>query len=268
MNLRPIKTEILKNHFDLLETIKSYIKKNGEKIKNGDILVISSKIIALSQGRIVDLASVKPSPVAQKMKRSRYGIQKEDPRVTELVLREADVVVPGSMLLTLKDNIFIASAGIDASNAPKDHVILWPKDPWKTAKTIWSSFKKTFGLKKFGVIIADSHCTPLRWGVSGVALSWAGFEGVEDARGQKDIFGKPLVVTRKAVADNITSAALILMGEGNEKIPMVLAHDIPAKFTNRVQGRKREIFIDPRDCLFNGIYSKDFLKKIQKRPKK
>lgn len=262
MDLHPIKTDTLKNPFDLITTIEKYLKKNSLKLRNGDILIISSKIVALSQGRIVDLSKITPRKKAKNIKKSRYGIHKEDPRITELVLREADYVVPGSMLLSIKDNIFIASAGIDASNAPAGQVILWPKNAWAVTKKIWMHFKSISKLKKFGVIICDSHCTPLRWGVSGISLSWAGFEGIEDARGEKDIYGNPLIVTRKAVADNLSSAALILMGEGSERIPMVLARNVPAKFTSRPQGNPKEISMNPKDDIFSGIYNAKFLKMV------
>lgn len=261
MEIYGIKSHILKPRFDLIESLSTVLAKNRKGLAEKDILVISSKILAIAQGRILDLKSIRVSKQAKVLRITRYGRGKEDPRITEIVLREADAVFPGSMLLTLKDSVLIPLAGIDLSNAEKGKAILWPENPWQTARIVWKKLKKRFHLKKIGVVISDSHCQPLRWGVTGLALAWAGFLGIEDARGQKDIYGKPLRVTKKAVADNLASAALVLMGEGGEKIPFVLIRNAPVKFTNRTQSKK-EIFIKPKDCLFNGIYSGKFKKML------
>lgn len=262
MQFFQLKTPLLKENFNLEEEILRALKKNKIVLYEKDILIITSKVVALAEGRIINLEKIKPSKRALSMKRSRYGISKENPRIVELILREADIVAPGSMLLTLKNNIFIASAGIDVSNAPQNHVILWPKNPQKTAIKLWRIIRRKFRITNLGIIITDSHCQPLRWGVTGIAIAWAGFEGIEDSRGQKDLYGKKLRITRKAVGDNLASAALVLMGESNERIPFVLCRGAPVKFTNRIQ-TKRETFIHPKDCLFEGIYSKKFLKLIK-----
>ncbi|MBI4995094.1 coenzyme F420-0:L-glutamate ligase [Candidatus Peregrinibacteria bacterium] len=238
LEIYPLKSPVLKKNFNLLKTMESVLSKAGLHLKNNDILILSSKIVALSQGQIV-----------------YFKKGKKDPRVIELILREADKVFPGKMLLTLKDNILIPSAGIDFSNAPKGFAILWPKNPWKEAQNLRAALKKKFKLKRLGVVIIDSHCQPLRWGTTGIALSWAGFEGVEDCRGEKDIFGKPLKVTKKAVADNLASAAAIVMGEAAERVPFVLIRNAPVKFT-RQQQNSRNFFIKPNECLFGEIYDK------------
>lgn len=252
LEIYPLRSPVLKKDFNLLETTEFILSKARLRPKNGDILILSSKIVALSQGRAVDLNEITPSTAAKKLKKTSYGKGKEDPRVIELILREADKIFPGKMLLTLKNGILIPSAGIDRSNAPKNFVILWPKNPWGTAQNLRAVLKKKFKLKKLGVVIIDSHCQPLRWGTTGIALSWAGFEGVEDCRGKKDIFGKSLKVTKKAVADNLASSALLVMGEATEKIPFVIARGAKVKFTNRVQ-KKNEVFIRPKDCLFGDV---------------
>lgn len=262
MEIHPLKSPVLKPLFNLQQAIISAIKKNKHALRDGDVLVISSKVVALSQGRMVRIASINPSARAHKLKRTHYGTGKEDPHVVELVLREADSVIPGSMLLTLKDGIFIPEAGIDLSNVPKGYAIMWPEKAWETARKLAQKLRAHFKIKKLGIVICDSHCQPLRWGVTGIALAWAGFEGIEDARGQKDIYGKPLAVTRKAVADNLASSALVVMGEAGEKKPFALIRGAPVKFTSRMQ-KKNEILIKPCDCIFNGIYNKKFLKMIK-----
>lgn len=256
MEIFGLKTDVLQNRFDLAEGIFKALKKNQKKISERDILVVSSKIVALSQGRIVEIKKIHPSRRALSLQKIPYATGREDPRFIELILREADKVFPGKMLTTIKDGILIPAAGIDRSNAPDGFAILWPKNPWKTAQDLWKKLRRKFRIKKLGLVICDSHCRPLRWGTAGLALSWAGLNGVEDARGQKDIFGKKLRLTRKAVADNLASSALLVMGEAGEKIPFAIVRGAPVKFASRPQ-RRNEIFVKPDECIFNGVYKKE-----------
>ena len=105
----------------------------------------------------------------------------------------------------------------------------------------------------------DSHCQPLRTGVVGIALGWAGIEGVEDERGEKDLYGKELHVTQKNSADQLASAASLMMGEGNESIPFVLIKKAPIKFTNKKFDQGSYSF-PINDDLFAGIYNDKLLK--------
>jgi coenzyme F420-0:L-glutamate ligase len=263
MELLPLKSGILKNRFNLLETIKETLGKHHCRLRDCDIIVVSSKVLALSQGRIVDLREVRPTAAAKKINRTRYGTAPEDLRVAQLILQEADKILPGKMFLTLKDNVLVPSAGVDLSNAGKNLAITWPKNPWSSARKLCKELKTAFRLKNVGVVISDSVCQPLRWGVTGVAIAWAGFEGVEDCRGQKDLFGKLLKVTKKACADNLASAAHIVMGEAAEKIPFVLIKNAPVNFTNRIQ-KAKEIFPKPSEDIFAGIYNEESLKLFKK----
>lgn len=253
MELIRLKSSKITNKMPLLPVVFEALKREKVKLGDGDIIIISSKVVALSQGRVIKLSEVVPSAKAKKMKLSRYGTGKEDPRMVELVLRESQKVIPGNMLLSLKDGILIPAAGIDLSNMPGDMVALWPEDVWNEARRIQHAVKKEFGLKKFGVAIIDSHCQPLRWGTTGVALAWAGFEGIEDERGKKDLYGKKLTVTRKAVADNLASAAQLVMGEAAEQTPFVIVRDAPVKFTSR-KIHPNEATVSPEQCVFSGLY--------------
>lgn len=256
MEILPIKTSLLRKNFSIEEMILKNLQKNKITPKNGDVLVISSKVLALSQERVVKLSEILPSAKAKKLAKNNYH---RDARLVELIFREAESVFIGPVLTTLKDGILIPGAGIDLSNAPDGYAILWPKNPWAAAENLAKTFHTKFHLKRLGIIISDSRCTPLRWGVTGLALAWAGFLGVEDARGEHDIYGKPLTVTKKAVADNLASAALVVMGEAGERVPFVVIRDAPVKFTLRKQ-KLSEIFVKPSECIYSGIYKKNFLK--------
>ncbi len=211
MFIKPIKTRpFLPPKDDLFELIRSGLPPQllGQAPV---ILVITSKIVSIWQGRCVKIEDVKDKD--------------------ELIKREAELYLPreevpkGWVMLTMKHNIIIPTAGIDESNA-NGYYILWPERPFETAKKIYNFVKKEYGLKKFGVIISDSHTVPLRWGTMGIALSYWGFWPLKDYRGTKDIFGRKLKITQSNIADALATAAVLVMGEGKEQTPMAAIEDI------------------------------------------
>lgn len=140
---------------------------------------------------------------------------------------------------TLKNNIFIPSAGIDESNADK-HYILWPKNPKQTAKKIYQWFRKKYRLKNLGIIISDSHTIPLRRGVLGISLAHYGFVPLKDYRGQTDLFGRPFAMTQTNIADGLAAAAVLIMGEGAECTPLAIIRDVSwIKFVSKPPTAKK-----------------------------
>jgi len=210
MLIKPIKTRVfLPPKDDLFSLIKESF--SNVELKEKSIIVITSKIVSISQGQCVKVDSVKDKDELIK-KEADYYIDR-------------DQVPQGYVVLTMKDNILIPSAGIDESNS-KGYYILWPKDPFKTAKEIYDFIKKTYHLKDFGIIISDSHCTPLRSGTQGISIAYTGFSPVKDYRGKEDIFKRKLKMSQSNVADSLATAAVIVMGEGNEQIPIAIIEDI------------------------------------------
>ena len=180
-------------------------------LKERSVIVVTSKIVSIWQGRCIKKSEVKDKDAL---------IHEE----AELYIDR--VKVPGGhVVLTMRDNILIPSAGIDESNA-KGYYILWPQKPFAAAKKIYNFIKKEFGVKNFGVIISDSHTTPLRWGTMGIALSYWGFWPLRDYRGTKDIFGRKLHFTQTNIADALAAAAVLSMGEGKEQTPIAIIEDI------------------------------------------
>jgi coenzyme F420-0:L-glutamate ligase len=220
-----------------------------------DILVVSSKVVALSEGRIINYKILKPSKKAISLAK-QYDLE---PGFVELVLQEADKIFGGvkRAILTIKNNILIANAGIDHSNAPENHAILWLKNPSLSADNIRKEFKKILNVN-IGVIISDSHCSPLRTGTTGFALATSGFDAVVDERGKPDLFGNKMRITQRAVADGLASAAVVVMGETDEKIPAVLIRYAPVKLTN--QTSKSSTYFPPNECLFSSIYDEKLKK--------
>lgn len=260
MEIKTIRTPIIETGEDLFTV---FLDAVNEPLQEMDIVCVTSKVISLEQERVVSLAEVKPSAKACRMKKLEYSKDFEaHPELAELVLREADKVLEnGFVYLTLKDNIFIANAGIDLSNVPGGYAVLWPEKPWEWARNFRQKLKVHYHLENVGVIVTDSHLTPLRRGVTGLAIAYSGFEGIQSEIGKPDLFGQPLEVTEKAVADDLASIAVLMMGESGECTPFTLVREAPVIFT----GRKidpMETFINPKLDLYAGIYDKDFKEQL------
>ena len=246
MRLYAVKTKIIETGDNLVEVILESLRAQNLQLEDGDILAITSKIIAYAEGRLVKLRDVKPSNEAKKLAQ-QFSLQ---PEFAELILCEADKIYGGveKAVLTLKNGILTANAGIDNKNAPKDYAVLWPNDAQKWATRIREEIKRKTG-KHVAVLIVDSGLIPLRMGTTSLALAVAGFKPVKDCRGDKDIYGKPLIITRHAIADNLASAAHLLMGEAAEKTPVVLIKDAPVDFDDNVYG-SADMMMPFKECIF------------------
>jgi coenzyme F420-0:L-glutamate ligase/coenzyme F420-1:gamma-L-glutamate ligase len=248
----PIKVERKGRKFDLFDTITN----SGFKFSNHDVLVISSKFVSISEGSTLRLSDVKPSNRSRRLA-DRFQM---DQRLADIVLREADIVLSGipGFLLTIKDGMIAPNAGIDKSNAPLGHIILYPKNSFKTAERLRSKFMSTLGVR-LGVVISDSRLMPTRIGTTGIAIGVSGIEPVEDLRGLPDLFGRKLLVTMKAVADDLATIGVFMMGESNESVPIVVIRGAKVKFT----GRKisyRDLTVDARNDIYLGYDKLHLLK--------
>ncbi len=239
MQLFPLKTQRVKPDDDLMMIIQQALKDNQQTIQLGDIVVMASKVMAYSQGLLKKI----DSPEAFK----------------DLIRHEADEVLDeGDMVLTMKNKIMIPNAGIDNSNTPDNQVVLWPKKPFEGAFELRKKLMTHFNLSELGVLITDSHCQPLRQGTSGIAIGWAGFEGVKDERGAADLFGRKMAYTKIAVADDLACAANVLMGETDASIPLVLIRGFAANFTDK-KFSGDDYFIAPSECLYRPLYRRALL---------
>lgn len=186
------------------------LKEALVNLKEKSIIAITSKIVAIGQGRCVKVGSIDKD---------------------ELIKKEADLYIDrtespnGYAILTIKDNILIPSAGIDESNA-NGYYILWPEYPCKAAKDIYDFIKKEFNLKQFGVIITDSHCTPLRSGIMGIGIAYYGFYPLRTYIGKKDIFGREMKMSQTNIVDSLAASAVFEMGEGAEQTPIAVIEGI------------------------------------------
>jgi putative folate metabolism gamma-glutamate ligase len=207
MHIQAIRThKVTASGQDLLAVIDAYTPPLDEH----SVLAITSKVVSLCQGRV--------APIGEVDKQT-------------LIESEADFFLPPDanryhVTLTIKDNILIPSAGIDESNSDH-HYVLWPEDAQGVANTVRSHLCRRFGLRHVGVLITDSKTTPLRWGVTGVAVAHSGFAALNNYIGRTDLFGRPLRMTKVNVADGLAAAAVLVMGEGDEQTPLAVISDLP-----------------------------------------
>jgi coenzyme F420-0:L-glutamate ligase/coenzyme F420-1:gamma-L-glutamate ligase len=206
----------------------------GIALESGDILVVAQKIVSKAEGRIVDLATIVPSPEALKCAQ----MVNKDPRHVEVVLRESQQVLrltPNALITVHRLGFVMANAGVDQSNVERagdedGTVLLLPEDPDASAAALKSAIDAEWGVP-VGVVISDSFGRPWRKGVTGVALGAAGVPSLRNLVGQPDLFGRALRVSEHAAADDIASAASLLMGQGGEGLPVVhirgLSYDEP-----------------------------------------
>ena len=244
----PIQTGVIQQGSNLSDVIVNSIQNVGIQVDDEDILVITSKVISVVEGQMRLLASVEPSKEAISLARNTNM----DPAFVELVLQNADEVV-GSVygaILTIKNGFAIANAGIDASNAPKGHVILWPEHVHESCQNLRLEISKRLH-KNINIMIIDSRTTPLRMGTTSVTISTAGFEPILDERGKNDLYGKELRITRRAFADNIASLAGLIMGEAAESIPAVIVKGINVPKSSLPADELASLGkISPSECLY------------------
>ena len=209
---------------NLVEVILIALEKNNISLNNGDILVIAQKIISKSEGRYAFLNEIKPSQEANELSKKTD----KDPRLVQLILNESKEVIryrKGVIVVENNLGLIHANAGIDRSNIESDNenprVLLLPLNPDKSAAEIQKAVLKETELK-IGVIINDSSGRAWRNGIVGIAIGSSGAKVLSDLKGETDLFGNTLEVTEVGIADEIASAASLLMGQGKEGLPVVL----------------------------------------------
>ena len=269
MTIYPVQAPVQVATFDLLQTLVDALIKSELTLEDGDVLAISSKYMAISEGRIVALESVEVSNEAHELAQ-RYGML---PPMAQLVLNEADFVfggIPFGFVLTANNGIISANAGMDRSNIPSGNVVLFSADPFASAYAFWEKLTAHYGGIRLGVILTDSWLMPGRLGTSGLALAVAGFHPLEDERGKLDLFGNPMMVTVRAVADTLAVAAQTVMGERDEATPFVLVRGANVRFTSE-RLSEADVAIDWRQCLYIesltvGIRSDEVIRVIAAAP--
>jgi coenzyme F420-0:L-glutamate ligase/coenzyme F420-1:gamma-L-glutamate ligase len=208
---------------DLVGLLSGAIVLSGLSPCDGDVLVIAQKIVSKAEGRIVELAKVRPSKAAEELA-GRVG---KDPRLVEVILSESSRIVRaerGVLIVEHRLGLVMANAGVDQSNVGAEEAglaLMLPADPDASAERIKAGLGQRFRAR-LGIVINDSFGRPWRRGTAGVAIGAAGIASLRDRRGDGDLFGRPLKATVIALADEIAAAASLLMGQADEGLPAVL----------------------------------------------
>lgn len=204
------------------------LEASGLVLTADSIVVVAQKVVSKAEGRFVDLEGIRPSAQASELAR----ITGKDVRLVELILSESSAVlraVPGVLIVRHRLGYVMANAGIDMSNVPgvagRERALLLPLDPDGSAASLREALKGRSGIEP-GVIISDSFGRPWRNGVVNIALGSAGIPALIDRRGETDRHGRVLQVTQTAFADAVAAGAALVMGEGSEGTPVVLAQGL------------------------------------------
>jgi putative folate metabolism gamma-glutamate ligase len=208
MKVTAYKTPLIKAKDDLLQIISDAIPYLPEK----SVLVVASKVVSTCENRFVQKVTGKSS------------------EKHELVKKEAELYLDAhsskyDLMLTVHRNWMFVNAGIDESNADNQYV-LWPKDPQKSVNEIWHFLREHYKVKEVGVTMSDSGSIPLNWGVTGHSIAHCGFNPLKSYIGQPDLFGRPMRMEQVNIAQALTAAAALEMGEGNESTPLAIVREI------------------------------------------
>jgi coenzyme F420-0:L-glutamate ligase/coenzyme F420-1:gamma-L-glutamate ligase len=215
--------------------------------RDKDVLVVTHKIISKAEGRYRDLGAVTPSPRAREL----AAATGKDPALVEVILSESRQVVRSRQELIITEHrlgLVMANAGIDQSNVPggPQRVLLLPENPDASSAALRAALGARFGVD-IAVVVSDSVGRAWRNGVVGLAIGAAGLPALQDLRGRNDLEGRPLKVTRVGLADEIASAAELLMGEADEGCPAVLVRGVawreaPVAAAALIRDRAQDLF--------------------------
>jgi putative folate metabolism gamma-glutamate ligase len=214
MKVTGYKTHKIKPQENLFEILDKYLPA----LEENSVVAIASKIVGICEGRVIKIDDT----------------EKANEQKSQLAEKEAEYFLPREFnqygfMITINRNMLVASAGIDESNSD-GYFSLWPEDSQKSANEIREYLIKKHNLKHLGIILTDSKLTPLRWGVTGFAISHSGFEALNNYIGKPDIFGREMHAEKSNIADSLATAAVAEMGEGNEQQPIAVITD--AKFVH------------------------------------
>ncbi len=236
MKVFPIRTnKIRPKNQTLFEILDKYLPP----LKENSIVVITSKIVAICEGRVVKIGKADKKELIEG--EAEYFLSPQENKY--------------NVTLTIKGSLLAAAAGIDESNG-NGYYILWPEDPQKTADDVRRYLRRKFSIKKMGLFITDSRTTPLRWGTTGAAISYSGFSPLYNYIGRRDIFGRKFEMQKANIVDALATSAVLIMGEGAEQTPLAVIEDVPfVRFRDKDPSKKEldNFHIDIDDDLYGPL---------------
>lgn len=242
---------LIRHGHSLADIVVTALQANNMTLEDNDILVIAQKIVSKAEGRTVNLGTIAPSQRAIEL----AAQTDKDPRLVELILQESKEVLrtrPGTIIVEHRLGFVCANAGVDHSNVAgagdsvEEWVLLLPQHPDHSAEIIREEISSRTG-KQIGILIIDSHGRAWRNGTVGVAIGIAGLPGLQDLRGEPDLFGFRLRITQVGVADELAAAASLVMGQAAEGTPVVHVRGFPYPLR---QGSLQELIRPKEQDLF------------------
>ncbi|MDQ3008675.1 MAG: coenzyme F420-0:L-glutamate ligase [bacterium] len=194
------------------DSITGVIKESITSLPERSIVVIASKIFSTCEDRFV-------AKTAQDRAQKHALVRQEAEQYLDPHSSKYD------LMLTIKRNRLAVNAGIDESNA-NDQFLLWPADPQASLNAVWRFLRQQYGVREVGVTMSDSATFPLNWGVIGVAIAHCGFNPLKSYIGKPDLFGRPMKMEQVNIMQAVTVAAVLEMGEGNERQPLAVVEDV------------------------------------------
>jgi coenzyme F420-0:L-glutamate ligase / coenzyme F420-1:gamma-L-glutamate ligase len=241
---------LLEEGDDLAGIIVSRARKLGVGIRDRDLVVIGQKAVSKVEGRIIDIDSVSPSARAMKIAK-KTG---KSPGFVEIVLRESSKVLRAdkdAFIVRTKRGATCLNAGVDKSNVKGDRTYaLLPQDPDSSARKLRKRIKELTG-KHVAVVICDTRSRPFRKGQVEESIGVAGVNPLIDYRGQKDLFGYTLRFKNVSIADELASAAELVMGQGREKTPVAILRGLK-RVRPQDHASSRFLVVDSEEDLFRG----------------
>lgn len=222
-------------------------RRQGTPIQAGDVLVVTHVFVSRAEGNVVDLDKVVPSEFAKCLAEQ----WQKDPALVEVVLRESKEISrmrDGILITETRHGFVCANSGVDRSNVPGErNVALLPKDPDMSAQKIRTEIRELTACD-VAVIVSDTHGRPFRSGEINVAIGVSGLKPIRDRRGEKDLFGYVLHVKQTAVADELASAAELVIGQASEGVPAALIRGYKylksnsARAVELVRSREKDLY--------------------------
>ena len=239
---------MIKNGDNLAQVICRAAENQGTPLQDGDVIVVTHVFVSKAEGQVYNLDEIVPSEFAKAIAKRLD----KDPALVEVILQESRAIRRmgrGRLIAETKHGFVCANAGVDQSNVSGGRIVAaLPRNPDRSARNIRKGIKKLTG-KDVAVIISDTHGRPFRMGEINIAIGVAGISPIRDRRGETDLFGYVMRVKQTAIADELASAAELIIGQTNEGIPVAIVRGYPYPRSEKasakmlIRTRRKDLFL-------------------------
>ena len=237
---------------NLARLLVAALSTESQSLLDGDIVVVSQKIISKAEGSLVDISTLNPSSRAKSISKQT----KKDARLIELIMRDSTRILRAdkqALVVSGKNGFVCLNAGVDKSNVNGKRVYArLPTDLDGSANHLRVELERMTG-KRLSVVIGDTYSRPFRVGQVEFAIGISGFDPIVDYRGSKDLFGYQLKFKYVALADEVAAAAELVMGQGSEGVPAVIVRGVTRMKRNEQLGLSKKVLLGKKLDLFRKL---------------